>query len=157
MADRFHLLDNLATALEKTFRDFPRELKEVEATMVQQEQLSLAANVELAVVPPPAPEPADLLHAQQSRARRLANYEQTRELHAQGWPQKEIAQHLGIGVKTVSRYLKESTFPERQERKDPGRSLLDPYKNYLLEPWNRGFRQGRRLYEEIKARGYEHK
>ena len=156
VADRFHLLDNLATALEKTFRDFPRELKEVEAAVVQQEQLSLAPNVELAVVPPPAPEPADLLYAQQSRARRLANYEQTRELHAQGWTQKEIAQHLGIGVKTVYRYLKEPTFPERQERQDRGRSLLDPYKAYLLERWNSGFRQGRRLYEEIKARGYEH-
>lgn len=156
VADRFHLLDNLATALEKTFRDYPRELKEVETTVVQQARGRLEMDVELAVVPPPAPEPADLLHAQQSRSSRLDNYEQTWELYNQGWTQKEIAQRLGIGVKTVYRYLKQPTFPERQPRKDRGKSHLDPYKPYLLERWNSGVREVKALYEEIKARGYEH-
>ena len=156
VADRFHLLDNLASALEKTFRDYPRELKAVEETVIQQEQLRLGAQVELAIVPPPPPEPTDVLHAQQSRSQRLANYERTWELHQQGWTHAAIAQQLGISVKSVYRFLKSSTFPERQARKDWGRSQLDPYKPYLLERWNRGFRQAKRLYEEIKARGYQH-
>ncbi|MEM8642517.1 MAG: ISL3 family transposase [Cyanobacteria bacterium P01_G01_bin.54] len=155
VADRFHLLENLATALEKTFRDYPGELKAVEAAVVQQAQGRLATDIELAIVPPPAPEPADLIHAQQSRIRRLGNYEQTWELHSQGLSHQEIAQRLGIGVKTVYRYLKQPTFRERQPRKDRGQSHLDPYKPYLLERWNSGVRQVKSLYEEIKARGYE--
>lgn len=156
VADRFHLLENLAAALEKTFGDYPRELKAVETTVIQQAQGRMASEGELALVPPPAPEPADLLHAQQSRSRRLANYDQTWELHAQGWSQQDIAQYLGIGVKTVYRYLKQPTFPERQSRKDWGKSHLDPYKPYLLERWNSGARQVKVLYADIKARGYEH-
>ena len=34
------------------------------------------------------------------------------------------------------------------------RSLLDPYKDYLLQRWNDGCREVLQLFGEIKARGY---
>jgi transposase len=156
VADRFHLLENLADALEKVFKDYPRELKEAETTIVQQDQPEGTQEVEWAVIPPPTPEAADLVQAQQNRARRLDNYEQTWAQHEQGWSPKEIAQRLGIGIKTVYRYLKQPTFPERQPHQGRGKSRLDAYKPYLLKRWNSGERQARVLYEEIKAQGYEH-
>jgi transposase len=55
---------------------------------------------------------------------------------------------------TVFRYLRTSTFPERRGRSDCGRSLLDPYKNYILQKWNDGCHDTKRLYEEIQQHGY---
>lgn len=155
VADRFHLMENLAEALEKTFRNNVRELKEVESNMFRQSQLILNPTIEVAAVPPPAPEKKDLLHAQQCRDKRLAHYQQTWELHEQGLSFKEIAQQVGISLKSIQRYLKQPNFCERQKRHDRGRSNLDPYKPYILKRWNQGFRQGRQLYEEIKALGYQ--
>jgi transposase len=52
------------------------------------------------------------------------------------------------------RYLSSSIFPERKGRSDCGRSLLDPYKDYVVQRWNDGCQDVLRLFGEIKARGY---
>ena len=52
------------------------------------------------------------------------------------------------------RYLRHETFPERKGRGDAGRSLLDPWKPLLLERWNAGRRDSRRLFRELQAGGY---
>ncbi len=59
-----------------------------------------------------------------------------------------------MGRSTVRRYLRHETFPERQGRSDAGRSLLDPWKPFVLERWNAGCRHSRRLFREIQGRGY---
>src|SRR5207237_1136884 len=44
---------------------------------------------------------------------------------------------------------------ERQQSKaGASRSLLDPYKGYLLQRWQQGCRNSVQLYDEIKARGF---
>ena len=55
---------------------------------------------------------------------------------------------------TVVRYLQALTFPERKGRSDKGRSLLNPYKEHLLTHWNAGYRDARRLFREIRRKGY---
>jgi len=75
-------------------------------------------------------------------------------LRAQGWPGHAIATHLGIGKSTVFRYLRSATLPERKRRSDRGRSILHPYKPYLLERWNTGCREALGLYGELQQRGY---
>ncbi len=45
-------------------------------------------------------------------------------------------------------------FPERQERSDRGRSLLNPYKPYLLQQYNQGHRQVKSLFRSIQKQGY---
>lgn len=68
--------------------------------------------------------------------------------------QSAIARQLGIGRNTALKYLRTSTFPERQGRSDCGRSLLDPYKDYLLQRWNDGCCEVLQLFGEIQGRGY---
>lgn len=68
--------------------------------------------------------------------------------------QSAIARQLGIGRNTVLKYLRTSTFPERQGRSDCGRSLLDPYKDYLIQRWNEGCCEVLQLFGEIQGRGY---
>ena len=56
--------------------------------------------------------------------------------------------------RTVARYLRHETFPERRGRSDAGRSRLDRWKPIILERWNAGCRNSRRLFHEIQRQGY---
>lgn len=53
-------------------------------------------------------------------------------------------------------YLSSPQFPEWQPypHRRQAQSLLTPYKPYLLEPWNAGQRQTKRLFEQIQQQGY---
>jgi transposase len=42
---------------------------------------------------------------------------------------------------TVVRYLQAPPFPERKGRSDTGKSLLTPYKEYIVKQWNAGCRE----------------
>ena len=52
------------------------------------------------------------------------------------------------------RYLRTPTFPERKGRSDTGKSLLTPYKDYLLKRWNAGARDALQLFRAIQRQGY---
>lgn len=61
---------------------------------------------------------------------------------------------MKLSSRTLQRYLSSPAFPERQGRSDKGRSLLNPYKPYLLQQYNQGRRQGKVLFREIQKQGY---
>jgi transposase len=84
----------------------------------------------------------------------LKTYQKVWQLHQEGWSLKAIAAKVGISTRTVQRYLLTSNFPERQGRSDKGRSLLNPYKGYLLEQYNKERRHVKGLFGEIRAQGY---
>lgn len=67
---------------------------------------------------------------------------------------RAIAHAVGISSRTVQRYLKYSTFPERQGRSDRERSVLNPYKDHLLKRWNDGEHEIKPLIREIQQLGY---
>ena len=120
VADRFHLVQNLAAVLETVFTAHVADLRTVE-------QATLDADLGQAVRPGPshreAPKQAK---ADERRERRLAKYQQVWALHRDGWTGEAIARHLGLSRRTVIRYLRHETFPERQGRSNAGRSRLDP-------------------------------
>lgn len=53
------------------------------------------------------------------------------------------------------RYLRSPSFPERKGRSDKGRGVVAPYKKYLLERWNSGCHDTKKLYAEIQQQGYK--
>jgi transposase len=148
VADRFHLVQNLAAVLETVFPGHAAELHTVERT-------TLDADLGQAVRPAPshreAPKRAKV---DERRERRLAKYQQVWALHRDGWSGEAIAHHLGIPRRTVVRHLRHETFPERRGRSDAGRSRLDPWKPLILERWNAGCRNSLRLFREIQRKGY---
>ena len=60
-----------------------------------------------------------------------------------------------MGRTTVFRYLHAPTFPERTGRADRGQSLLNAYKDSLVQRWNAGCRDARQLGAELRQRGYQ--
>ena len=154
VADRFHLMQNLADALEQVLSAHGKDLERIDEQRRQEPMMDDDGSI-AAPVPPPPRQPTAEEKAAQRRARRLVTYEQVWAFRQQGWSGRARADHLGIGKATVVRYLHSSTFPERQGRSDRGkRSLLHGYKDHLVKRWNEGSQEALGLFHEITQQGY---
>jgi transposase len=88
------------------------------------------------------------------RAQKLDRYAQVIELHQQGLRAADIALRVGIGERTVYRWLGNGSFPEaKRRRRRP--SLIDPYERYVLKWWHEGNRNGSQLYRDLAEQGYK--
>lgn len=152
-ADRFHLLQNLAEALDQVFNPHRKALEAVHEALRQVPVTRPSGTVAVPVPPPSPPRMAQEL-AHQRQTRRLALHQQIWAFHQQGWPGRAMAQQLGIGKDTGSRSLRTATLPERTRRTDRGCSILPPYTTYRLGRWNAGCRDAWRLSRELQPRGY---
>ena len=150
VADRFHLLQNLAEALELAFTGHARELRDAEQARRQDR---VAEGGPVRPDPPPPPK-RPLAMAAARREQRMATHRKVWDLYRQGWPGQEIARHLGIGRTTTFRHLKSEAFPERKGRSDAGRSSMDPWRDWIIERWNRGQRNGRQALRDLRAKGF---
>lgn len=153
VADRFHLLQNLAEALTQVFTTHGRVLDAVNATERQQ-PVPLSDGTSAVPVPPPPTPPAEQARAAQRAARRQARYDEVWALHRQGWSTAAIAAQVGCSRRTIERYLQMPTWPVRQHRRHYGRSVLNPYKAFLLERWNAGCHTAIQLFRALQPRGY---
>jgi len=153
VADRFHLIQNLADALEAVFSAHHQDVAALNEA--QSQELVERDDGSVAVpVPPPSRPPTAQERAEHSRARRRALYDKVWELRREPWSADDIARQLGIHRATVCRYWQHPTFPERKARRGRGCSVLSPYKDYLVQRWNDGCLNARRLFREIQAQGY---
>ena len=141
VADRFHLLQNLAEALELVFSTHATDLRAAE----QARRDAVLAKHGTVPIAPSEPQAKAKLLAAKRRARRLARHGQVWALYHQGWSGEKIAPHLGISRSTVYRYLRSEVFPERKGRPDAGHSRLDAWRDVVLEHWNGDRRNSRKM------------
>jgi transposase len=144
VADRFHLWQNLAKAVEKCVAAHRACLAEPALTAAEGD----AAPPAEAAQPEPSGKFAE-------RARR--KHELVHALRAEGRGLREIARHLGWGLHTVQRYDRAATWQELAESRWPAErpSKLDPFKPYLDQHAGGGHGSFTRLFNEIKALGYD--
>ncbi len=153
VADRFHLVQNLAEALTEVFTMQRPALDAVNAAVCQQ-PVPLPDGTVAVPVPPPATPPRAQQQAAQRAAQRQATYDTVWTLHRQGWTVPAIAAQVGHSRHTIERYLRLPTWPVPQHRSTYGRSVLNPYKDYVLTRWNAGCRTAMQLFRELQPRGY---
>ncbi|MGW7674358.1 ISL3 family transposase [Streptomyces sp. NPDC054775] len=152
VADRFHLWQNLASAVEKSVAAHRSCLRDL---------------------PPPAPEPEPAWEAPATAAsgedtesddptgkfaeRARAHHALVHDLLAQGMGLRHIARHLGWGRHTVQRYARAGRWQDMVKgRKRQLPSKLDPFKIYLADRWTEtdGNVTILDLHREITARGF---
>lgn len=168
VADRWHLVDNLADVLETFFRGKGACLKAAAAALVVPAKDKHKEGV-------PARPPGDAVyqgkrrHPQPERwreradaaaaagvARRREKYDQARALHAAGASVAQIARTVGASRMTVDKYLREGP-PQRKRHSVHGKQrVLEPYEPYLLQRWQEGCRMATVLWREIRAQGFAH-
>ncbi len=137
VADRFHLWQNLATAVEKTVARHKSCLDEPIDTAPDESAEAVAAE--------PTGAMAD---------RRRVHYAFVHELLTQGAGFRQIARHLGWSHKTVSKYAHAATWQELVVGQKPRPSLVDPFKPYLLQRIGEGRVKVSTLYREIASQGF---
>ncbi len=149
VADRFHLLANVGETVERVMQRKRALLKET-ARVVDQ----------LRAVPtdgaPSASSHSVTRTEQQQQARRqqrLERYEAVVALHQAGFTASQIARDVGLGRKTVGRFLRAGSFPERAQTRRRT-SILAPFEPYLRERWTAGCHNALQLWREIRHRGF---
>ena len=167
-ADRWHLLANLREALERLTQrkhaHLPRlappisissssdSVPEMPAPQAEPNSATPEAVSPTAAVAVTLPKAEQI--RQNRRARRLSRYDEIIRLQAEGHSLRSIAQQMGMGRRTIRRYVRSGSFPEIARRKKRP-SLLDPFEPYLLERWQAGCRNAMQLWREICEQGYE--
>jgi len=152
VADRFHIVKNLAEALQLLLGRSLEEIKAASQTPEPRQNGPCKTVIRVDEWRPK--EPAHVQKARLARrSGRYARYQQVVQLRAQGMKPREIARHLGMGERTVHRWLASDTFPEARKRRKR-ESPFDPFAEYVLARWQAGERNGLALWREIKAQGY---
>jgi transposase len=157
VADRYHLVHNLADALELFLARCRTEIRRASQERLPEDEP--LPEVSLPSLPPTAhlwrPQPTQraerAYHAH--RAEREDRYRQISALRAQGMMQTEIARRVGISTYQVRTWLKQGGAPVHR-REGAHRSLFDPYASYVLDRWQAGVRDGKQLYAEIQQLGF---
>ncbi len=155
VADRFHIVKNLTEAVEVTLAQYRSEI--LQALRSDNDIDTLPLQAKRVAVPdevrslPDAPAQAA---AQAKRAERLERYQQMLALDVQGVTMKEIARRLALGERTVQRWQKQGIFPERKRRRKQY-STFDPYVSYVTKRLQEGCQNGRQIWRELQAQGFQ--
>jgi transposase len=174
VADRWHLIDNLADVLEDFFRGKGACLTAAAAALGERAPGKAEEGTD-EVTPSLSESESNKVyqgkrrHPQPERwreraeaaaaagvARRREHYNHARTLHANGASVAQIARTVGISRMTVYKYLREGP-PQRRRHSVHGRQrVIEPYEPYLLTRWNEGCRMATVLWREIRAQGFAH-
>jgi transposase len=148
-ADRFHLVKNLAEAVEKALAHCRAELRRGSKTKGPSD-----AQAPEEPLPPLLTADGQPYSAHQTE--RSDRYQQVVTLRKQGMKIKEIASRLGMGRRTVQSWLAHDSYPETRYHTRRHRSRFDAYAAYVQQRWDDGCHNIQQIWREIKAQGYPH-
>jgi len=148
-ADRFHLCKNLTEAVEKALARCRAEIRK------SQKARSKPAEETLPEKPPPALLTASGKPYSAHQTERYDHYLQVVALREQGVKIKEIAKRVGLGVRTIQRWVSEGAYVETNYH-HRHRSRFDAYEAYVRQRWDGGCHNIQQIWREIRAQGYPH-
>jgi transposase len=159
VADRWHLLQNLAEALEATLAREQQALHEAAQAAAPPPETATTSTgptdptaASTAAGIPAAPNRVAQKQAQR-REQKQAVYQEVLRLRDAGYSQHAIARQVGKSLRTVHRYLRAPAFPERKPRTRPPGQLA-PYRPYLEQRWREGCHNTRQLWRELREQGF---
>jgi transposase len=154
VADRFHLWQNLAEAVEKTVLACLAAMAPAPGPDSREDPGAAA--------PPAGPAPAEPDgfrdahgHERKLAARHRERYAAVQALRAEGCSVREIARRLGLARGTAAKFASAASIDELLVKATSRPGILDPFKPYLNQRWNDGITSAAALHEEIRARGWK--
>ncbi len=158
VTDRWHLLHNLTQVLEE-FLLHKRPALQKAAAPEDKSATENGTKVDVGTPGPMSPNrPRRWQARQEEKARKrherlVEQWRNIRRLYLAGADLRHICHWLGISARTVYRYKDLEEPPPRPPYKKKA-SVLDPWVPYLVKRWGEGCHNGKRLYREIRERGY---
>jgi transposase len=152
VADRWHLLRNIADALDPVLRRQVQLWKRAKAAAGTQEPRKQEPRKQ----EPKLLEPRLTPVKQQRREEMQGQYAQVQSLYEQGQSLHEIAKHLGIDTNALRYFVHNQPWATAQGRggRRSGAASLDAYLPYIHKRWKAGCQNGMQLWREIHAQGY---
>ena len=147
-ADRFHVVKNLAEAVEKA-------LVQCRAELQSGTKRAEPADPKASEEPAFALVTSDGQPYSAHQTERYERYQQVVALREQGMKTKEIAKRVGLGVRTIQRWLAGGEYVETNYH-HRHRSRFDAYEAYVKQRWDAGCHNIQQIWREIKAQGYPH-
>ena len=156
VTDRWHLLHNLAHVLENFLLQKQPTLRQAAMAGTEPEDKSDEAFASGPIMPNrPRNHDRKVEEAARKRHERLVQqWEDIRRLYLAGADLRHICERLSVSARTVYRYKDLAEPPPRPAYKRRA-SVLDPHVPYLVQRWNEKCHNGKRLYREIRERGYQ--
>jgi hypothetical protein len=127
VADRFHLWQNLAQAVEKAIITYRAELGQ------EPPEPAAPPSGEVPTVRKPVPEKKIV-------ARMRQQYTAVQQMRADGLSKSEIGRRLGLHTATVRKLANAASLQELTAKTDQRAHLVDDYVEYLHQRWNAGER-----------------
>ncbi|WP_433754631.1 ISL3 family transposase [Nocardia sp. CA-135398] len=140
VADRWHLLHNLTTAVDRVVRAHRKCLVQQEDTPDSEQE-------------PVTPETAPAGSGSRAEAIRQ-RYADIHELFNRGVNISVISERLRLDRKTVRRYVQADSVEHLLAPVAKRGSALDDHTPYLRQRWDEGCTNALRLLEEVRERGY---
>jgi transposase len=145
VADRWHLLHNLADALE---RFAVRVLAALRKELKVEESVDSAPSQEMLLAKEDAGSSGRL------RARNEQRHAEIHELMAQGLTITAMSRRLRLDRKTIRRFASAKSPGDLLGPRGPRASAFDPYLPYLAKRWREGQHVAAFLFDEIGKKGY---
>jgi transposase len=156
VADRWHLLHNLALTLEEYLLQKRPVLRKAAAPEAAPANEDDDEDFGSGPIMPNRPRnhARKVEEAARKRHERLVRqWEDIRRLYLAKADLRDICRQLGISARTVYRY-KDLTEPPPRPAYKRRASVLDPYVPYLVARWKEGCHNSKQLYREIREQGY---
>ncbi len=141
VADRWHIVHNLADALE---RMAVRVLAQLHKRRAAEELLTPEKRPPTAIVPSPS----------RIQSRNERRHAEIQALRRKGLPIATIAQQLHLNRTTVRKFVKVSSAAELLRTLGEGPRGLDRFTPYLVRRWQEGCQVAAFLCNEVQALGY---
>jgi transposase len=133
VADRFHLLQNLRESIERQMSDVSRFAGRSLLPPVQGDQRHPTR--------------------QAQRDARQNMFSRAQDLHTVGKPVGDIADEIGVGRRTVTKWIQSGCLQARRPT-PPKPSSPSYFQDFLSRQWEAGYRRARHLFQDIRHRGY---
>jgi len=147
-ADRFHLVKNLSEAVQKALAHCGTEIRKERKG--KEKTVSTSHEEPVATLSTSNGEPYSA-----HQTERYERYQQVVTLREQGIKLKEIAKRVGLGVRTVQRWVSQDVYVETGYH-HKHHSRFDAYEAYVQQCWDEGCHNIQELWREIRAQGYPH-
>jgi transposase len=154
VADRFHLWQDLAEAVEKVVLAC---IAAMDPPPGPDSPPDPGAPASPDAPPPAEPDGFRDVHGHERKlvARHRERYAAVQALRAEDCSVREIARRLGLARNTAWKFANAASIDELLVKATSRPSILDPFKPYLNQRWNDGITSAAALHAEIRARGWQ--